>query len=93
MSSFTTSTHSAGCLVSAESFSRVWLFATPWAVAHQVPLSMGFSRLSAPSLANILANKKVHSKLVLSVTLANKKLLYQQVFPMALDILVRLQAL
>ena len=25
-------------------FSRVWLFATPWTVARQVPLSMGFSR-------------------------------------------------
>ena len=25
-------------------FSRVRLFATPWAVAHQAPLSMGFSR-------------------------------------------------
>ena len=25
-------------------FHRVWLFATPWTVAHQVPLSMGFSR-------------------------------------------------
>ena len=25
-------------------FSRVWLFATPWTVAHQSPLSMGFSR-------------------------------------------------
>ena len=24
--------------------SRVWLFVTPWAVAHQAPLSMGFSR-------------------------------------------------
>ena len=24
--------------------SRVRLFATPWTVAHQVPLSMGFSR-------------------------------------------------
>ena len=24
--------------------SRVWLFATPWTVAYQVPLSMGFSR-------------------------------------------------
>ena len=23
--------------------SRVWLFTTPWAVAHQAPLSMGFS--------------------------------------------------
>ena len=26
------------------SFSRVQLFATPWTVAHQAPLSMGFSR-------------------------------------------------
>ena len=25
-------------------FSHVQLFATPWTVAHQVPLSMGFSR-------------------------------------------------
>ena len=25
-------------------FSHVWLFATPWATAHQAPLSMGFSR-------------------------------------------------
>ena len=25
-------------------FSRVQLFATPWTVAHQAPLSMGFSR-------------------------------------------------
>ena len=27
-----------------KSFSCVWLFATPWTVAHQAPLSMGFSR-------------------------------------------------
>ena len=25
-------------------FSRVWLFATPWTIAHQDPLSMEFSR-------------------------------------------------
>ena len=25
-------------------FSRIWLFAIPWIVAHQPPLSMGFSR-------------------------------------------------
>ena len=25
-------------------FSHVWLFATPWIIAHQAPLSMGFSR-------------------------------------------------
>ena len=28
-----------------ESLSRVWLFATPWTVAPQVPLSMAFSRI------------------------------------------------
>ena len=28
----------------AQSFSRVRLFATPWAVAHQAPPSMEFSR-------------------------------------------------
>ena len=28
----------------ANSLSRVQLFATPWTVAHQAPLSMGFSR-------------------------------------------------
>ena len=27
-----------------KSLSRVWLFATPWTIAHQAPLSMGFSR-------------------------------------------------
>ena len=30
--------------VKAKSLSRVRLLATPWTVAHQVPLSMGFSR-------------------------------------------------
>ena len=39
--------------------SRVQLFATPWTVAHQAPLSMGFSRqeywsgLPCPSPANL----------------------------------------
>ena len=28
----------------ASGFSHVWLFATLWTVAHQAPLSMGFSR-------------------------------------------------
>ena len=27
-----------------KSLSRVWLFATPWTIAHQAPPSMGFSR-------------------------------------------------
>ena len=41
------------CMLSC--FSHVWLFATPWTVACQAPLSMGFSRqeywsgLSCPS--------------------------------------------
>ena len=29
--------------VKVKSFSRVWLFATPWTAAYQAPLSMGFS--------------------------------------------------
>ena len=31
----------------AQLFSRVWLFATPWTVAHQAPLSMESSRQDA----------------------------------------------
>ena len=27
-----------------ESLSHIWLFATPWTIAHQPPLSMGFPR-------------------------------------------------
>ena len=35
----------ASCVcVCAELLSRVWLFATPWTVAHQSPLSRGFSK-------------------------------------------------
>ena len=30
--------------VKVKSLSHVWLFATPWTVAHQAPPSMGFSR-------------------------------------------------
>ena len=32
------------CKVKVKSLSCVWLFATTWTVAHQVPPSMGFSR-------------------------------------------------
>ena len=44
--------------IRAKSFSRVRLFATPWTVAHQAPLSMGFftqeywSRLLCPFLGD-----------------------------------------
>ena len=34
--------HLHACMPSP--FSRVWLFPTPWIVAYQAPLSMGFSR-------------------------------------------------
>ena len=30
--------------------SRVWFFATPWTVAHQTPLSVGFSRQDSSGL-------------------------------------------
>ena len=30
--------------VKVKSLSRVWLFVTPWTLAHQAPQSMGFSR-------------------------------------------------
>ena len=30
--------------VKVKSLSHVWLFATPWTIAHQVPLTMGFFR-------------------------------------------------
>ena len=33
------------CVCVLRWFSRVWLLATLWTVAHQAPLSMGFSRL------------------------------------------------
>ena len=32
------------CIIVVESLSRVRLFVTPWTVAHQSPLSMGFPR-------------------------------------------------
>ena len=32
------------CLLLISCFSHVWLFATPWTLAHQAPLSIGFSR-------------------------------------------------
>ena len=32
------------CVCVCELLNRIWLFATPWTVAHQAPLSMEFSR-------------------------------------------------
>ena len=39
---FLMTNHVYVCVLSC--FSCVWLFVTPWAVAHQAPLSLGFSR-------------------------------------------------
>ena len=36
--------HNRGCVCMLSHFSHIWLFATPWTVAHQTPLSVGFSR-------------------------------------------------
>ena len=35
--------HTSFCMI-AQLLSHVWLFMSPWTVAHQVPLSTGFSR-------------------------------------------------
>ena len=50
----------AMCVYMCSCLSRVWLFLTPWTVAHQAPLSMGFprqeywSRLPFPSPGDLL---------------------------------------
>ena len=36
--------HWIGLVCMLSRFSRVWLFATPWTIAHQAPSSMAFSR-------------------------------------------------
>ena len=48
---------------SAQSLSRVWLFATPWTVASQAPLSMGFSSQEySKSLQAINAGEDVEKR-------------------------------
>ena len=48
-----------------KSLSHVWLFATPWTVAHQAPLSMGFPRqeywseLLLPSLSSLITSWQI----------------------------------
>ena len=56
-------------------FSRVQLFATPWTVAHQSPLSMGFSRQECWSglpcpLAEDLPYPGIEPKSLMSLALA-----------------------
>ena len=54
-----TKQQTSACTCACESLSHVRLFATPWSVSHQAPLSMGFSRqgywsgLPFPSLGNL----------------------------------------
>ena len=36
--------HACVCVCVLSRFSHIWLFVIPWTVAHQAPLSMGFSR-------------------------------------------------
>ena len=38
------SSSSIQCIVVVYSLSHIWLFVTPWTVAHQAPLSIGFPR-------------------------------------------------
>ena len=62
--------------VKGKSLSRVWLLATPWTAAHQVPLSMGFSRqeywsgvpVPSPDLVTKEQQFYVYSKVVKTVT-------------------------
>ena len=63
--------------VPAKYFSHVWLFATLWTVAHQAPLSMGFSkqeycyRLWCPSSGD-LPDPGIKPKSLLSPALAGR---------------------
>ena len=56
------------CVCMLSHFSRVWLFATPWTVALQAPLSMGFSSqecwsgLPCPSLLGASLRNSAHGK-------------------------------
>ena len=50
------------------SLSHVRLFATPWTVAHQAPLSMGFSRQ-----ANYLSKRRVKDRYISPPTLSYQK--------------------
>ena len=63
--------------VHVQSLSHVWLFVTPWTVACQAPLSMGFSRqeywsgLSFPTQSN-LPNPRIERTSLASPVLADR---------------------
>ena len=64
-----------GCMLSW--FSHIWLFVTPWTIAHQAPLSMGFSRqeywswLPFPTLGD-LSNARIEPATLICPTLAGR---------------------
>ena len=45
------------CIVCFQCLSHVWLFATPWTVAWQAPLSMGFSQARIPERVAISSSR------------------------------------
>ena len=65
--------------------SRVWLLATPWTVAHQTPLSMGFSRqeywsgvlLTSPEVGLGVPFELLRRRSPLSLSISNKLSLLQ----------------
>ena len=65
---------SSACLLSC--FSRVPLFATPWSVAHQAPLSIEFSRQEYWSVLQCppwdLPNGEIEPQSLMSLTLAGR---------------------
>ena len=74
--------------VKVKSLSRVQLLATPWAAAHQAPLSMGFSRqeywsglpLPSPTHCIVIINnyEKINSKWCVGRYFENKNTVFHQ---------------
>ena len=67
--------HFCMCVSMLSRFSRVQLFVTPWTVAHQVPLSKGFSRQRilewvAMPFSRDLPNPGIEPKFLMSPALA-----------------------
>ena len=69
---------SIAIMVIVKSLTRVRLFATPWTIADQVPLSMGFSRqdywsgLPFPSPIMVIDECKLKRKTSLKICNSNK---------------------
>ena len=59
------------CIKLSRSLSHARLFATPWTVAHQAPLSMGFSKQ-----ANYLSKRRVKDRYISAPTLSYQKNLF-----------------